>query len=424
MTTSVGRFQEFLRIRSISAEGPVTGEYAAAAEWLCTQGQELGLQVTVLEPIANKPIVIMKCEATDPALPALVLNSHYDVVPVFPEHWNCDAFSAVRTENGRIYGRGAQDMKSVCVQYLEALRALKEKRGGGPLTFRRRVVLTFVPDEECGGAEGMGTFVTSAEWKALQPVGLVLDEGLANPVNAYTVFYGERQPWWVLVKSRGPTGHGSRFIKDTAVSKLINVANRAMAYRAEQEALLGDGGCKHSVAKKLGDVTTVNLTMLRAGDSSDGGKTYPINLIPTEATAGFDIRVSPSLALEEVSRMLDEWTAAEGVSWEFAPWTAAMHTHHVTSLDPKENPWFHSFRSVIDARGVALVPEIFPAATDSRFIRQLGIPALGFSPMRNTPILLHEHDEYIDESVFLEGIDVYTQLIPTLAETSRFDVEQ
>jgi aminoacylase len=46
-----------------------------------------------------------------------------------------------------------------------------------------------------------------------------------------------------------------------------------------------------------------------------------------------------------------------------------------------------------------LEPQIFPAATDSRYLRQLGVPALGFSPMRHTPVLLHDNDE-VAGSVF------------------------
>jgi len=47
--------------------------------------------------------------------------------------------------------------------------------------------------------------------------------------------------------------------------------------------------------------------------------------------------------------------------------------------------------------GLRLEPEIFPAATDSRFLRCAGIPAIGFSPMNNTPVLLHDHDEWLHE---------------------------
>lgn len=52
----------------------------------------------------------------------MLLNSHYDVVPVMPECWTeAEPFAGavVETDGGRrIYGRGAQDMKSVCVQYM------------------------------------------------------------------------------------------------------------------------------------------------------------------------------------------------------------------------------------------------------------------------------------------------------------------
>ena len=32
-----------------------------------------------------------------------------------------------------------------------------------------------------------------------------------------------------------------------------------------------------------------------------------------------------------------------------------------------------------------------------------------------TPILLHEHDEYLSEDVFLRGLEIYAHIIPTLA---------
>ena len=60
-------------------------------------------------------------------------------------------------------------------------------------------------------------------------------------------------------------------------------------------------------------------------------------------------------------------------------------------------------------------PQIFPAGTDSRYLRELGIPAIGFSPMNNTPILLHDHNEFLNENVFLEGINIFTDIIENVA---------
>jgi len=318
--------------------------------------------------VKGKPIVVATWPGTEPALPAVLLNGHYDVVPVFAVQWTEAApFSGalVRDEaadDDRIYGRGAQDKKCVVVQYLVALSRLAAA-GFAP---RRTVALSFVPDEEIGGADGMGALLRSDAWRALN-VGVALDEGLANPTpGRVTVFYGERTPWWVLVSAKGPTGHGSRFINPAATAKLVAVAQRALAYRAEQERALGygygtaggggsgnggsdgDGACgcaKHAQAKKLGDVTTVNLTMLKAGVSADGGKTWALNVSPTEAEGGFDIRVSPSVSPAEMKALIDEWCAEEGVSWRYAPWTArrdsaedflsiestALHSHGLDS---------------------------------------------------------------------------------------------
>lgn len=50
----------------------------------------------------------------------------------------------------------------------------------------------------------------------------------------------------------------------------------------------------------------------------------------------------------------------------------------------------------------------------------MGIPAIGFSPMNRTPILLHDHNEFLNEQVFLNGVDVYVQLIPALASVPAF----
>ena len=89
--------------------------------------------------------------------------------------------------------------------------------------------------------------------------------------------------------------------------------------------------------------------------------------------------------------------------------------HALTSTDEAQNPWYRVFSSALHDMGHSMAPQVFPAATDSRFLRALGIRALGFSPMKSTEIMLHENDEYIPEEVFLEGIDVYIGLLRKLA---------
>ena len=54
----------------------------------------------------------------------------------------------------------------------------------------------------------------------------------------------------------------------------------------------------------------------------------------------------------------------------------------VTSTDAAANPWWGAFTASLAAQGLSVAPEIFPAATDASYLRVLGIPSLGFSPMR------------------------------------------
>lgn len=65
-------------------------------------------------------------------------------------------------------------------------------------------------------------------------------------------------------------------------------------------------------------------------------------------------------------------------------------------------------------RNLKLVPIICPAATDSRFVRAVGIPALGFSPLNRLPILAHGHDEYVTVDCYLNGIEIYKKVIGKL----------
>lgn len=60
---------------------------------------------------------------------------------LFQEKWTYKPFSAHIDEKGNIYARGAQDMKCVGIQYLEAIRRLKQRN----ITLRRTLHLTFVP---------------------------------------------------------------------------------------------------------------------------------------------------------------------------------------------------------------------------------------------------------------------------------------
>jgi aminoacylase len=423
-------FLKILRFETVSGSGPLDGSYNACGKWLVESLTALGMESVQIIPesLPNKPVVVATWNGTSD-LPAILLNSHYDVVPVMLEHWTVPAWEGIRKDS-RIYGRGAQDMKCVCAQYLVALRKLKSS-GFKPV---RTIHISYVPDEEIGGSGGMGILLQS-DWYSEIKIDLALDEGLASEDSDYSVFYGERLPWWVRVIADGNTGHGSRFIEGTAVEQLLAVTQRALAFRQQQKDILhgvgAHAGCSHGVSKKkvLGDVTSLNITMLRAGVQAGGLDV--MNVVPAHAEAGFDIRISPHMDPSEMKSTLDLWceevTASTpnlpkggGVKWDYTV-AEPLKAHYTTSTDPTVNPWWGLFENTLQKKcGIKINPTVFPAATDSRFLRSLGIKAFGFSPIRRSPILLHEHDEYLDEDVYLEGCDVYVTLIRALSSQGTF----
>lgn len=357
-----------------------------------------------------------------------------------------------------MYGRGTQDMKSVCVQYLVSIQKLR-RSGFIP---KRSILLTFVPDEEIGGVDGMRVLLGSRAFADVhkQGIAIALDEGLATEGDSYPLFYGERLPWWVSVTGVGNTGHASRFIEGTAVEQILSFAQKALDYRQEQKRLLHGGAddhenCSHSVAAKrirtdklsLGDVTTLNITSLHASVMAGGEDV--LNVVPPSATLKLDIRISPHTKPTDITDKLDQWCrecssvpglpAHGGLSWSIISKQALME-HQTTSLgvtpfdsegtvsqnvpadDEKANEvrenqeWLSVIRETLQSKfNSDVTPMVFPAATDSRFLRALGIRAFGFSPIRRSPVLLHEHDEFIPIDVYLEGCEVYIQLIQAIS---------
>lgn len=393
---AVTNFREYVRINT-SHPNP---DYQQCVKWLTAKGNEAGGEVTVCESAPEKPVVIITFKGIDPDLPSLLLNSHTDVVPVFPEHWKYDPFSAYKEDNGDIYGRGTQDMKCVGIQYLEAIKKLQLDKK----SLLRTVHLTYMPEEELDGALGMRLFVHSSEFRKLN-VGFALDEGYANPSEKMSLFYGERAVWRFFVHCTGQPGHGSQFLHNTAGEKLQKVINSFLTYRTEQENKL-----KLNPNLQLGEVTTLNLTLLEGG--------VQFNVVPAKLSVGFDVRVAITENLEELENKFRTWCneAGEGVTIDFK--TKHMNQNK-TCVEDSVCPWWDAFSNACEKEKIILVKTIFPAATDSKYLRMAGIPALGFSPMNNTPILLHDHNEYLNEKVFLRGISIYYSIIDSLANQSK-----
>jgi len=388
---AVTLFREYVRIETVQPNPDNDG----AMKFLIDYAKSLDLPYVIHECVPGKPILIMTWEGTDPALTSVILNSHTDVVPVFPEHWIHPPFSAHKDELGNIYGRGTQDMKCVGIQHLEAIRRLKSagKR------MKRTIHLTFVPDEEVGGIDGMAMFVKTNVFKSLN-AGFSLDEGLAGPEDEIPLYYGERNVFWIKITCHGSPGHGSRFLENTAAEKAQKVINKLLEFRAQEKARL-----ESNPELTLGDVTTVNLTLMQGG--------VQVNVVPDKYVLNFDIRITPTTNIQQFEAMLRGWLSEAGTDIELE-FLVKFTDQTLTSVDDKD-PWFSAMTSAFKKHNLNVKPQIFPAGTDSRYLREVGIPAIGFSPMPNTPVLLHDHNEFLNEEIFLKGIDVFVDIIENVS---------
>ncbi|KAJ8767016.1 hypothetical protein K2173_012525 [Erythroxylum novogranatense] len=398
----LSRFQHYLQINT-AQPAPL---YQEATDFLISQANSIGLHSQSVEFVKGKPVVLLKWTGSHPNLPSILLNSHTDVVPVEQHKWDHPPFDAHLDSLGNIYARGSQDMKCVGMQYLEAIRRLKSS-GFQPL---RSIYLSFVPDEEIGGHDGAEKFAHSDFFKELN-VGIVLDEGLASPTDNYRAFYAERSPWWLVIKAAGAPGHGAKLYDNSAMENLLKSIESVRRFRASQFDLVKAG------FKAEGEVVSVNMVFLKAGTPSPTG--FVMNLQPSEAEAGFDIRVPPTSDPESLERRIaEEWApASRNMSFHLGQFKQKgpvydKHGRPIITKTDSSNPWWNLLEEAVrKANGKLGKPEIFPASTDARYFRDLGLPAIGFSPMANTPVLLHNHNEFLNQDEYLKGIDIYESII-------------
>lgn len=386
---SVTIFREYLRIPSVQPNV----DYSECIKFLERQAQRVGLPLNIYYMAPGKPIVIITWVGQKPELSSILLTSHMDVVPVYSEKWTHDPFSAHKDESGNIYARGAQDMKCVGIQYLETVRKYITEN----LKMKRTIHICFTPDEEIGGEFGMGTFVTTPEFAELN-IGFALDEGIATPHEVFDVYYCERTSWNLTITCTGQTGHGSILHENTAGEKLQYIINKFMNWREYEKTKLINSDLGP------GDVTTINLTMINGG--------CQLNVVPTEISVTFDIRLAIDMDIEKMKETVQEWclNAGPGVYVKFKNNPIRVKP---TAID-NSNPWWIAFKNECDKMDIKINTAIFPAGTDSKFMRNVGIPVLGFSPMNKTKTLLHDHNEFLNEKIFIRGLDIYYNIIKGL----------
>ena len=135
-------------------------------------------------------------------------NSHHDVVEV-GHGWTRDPFAA-ELEDGRIYGRGACDMKgglAASIIAAEAFVDLYPDHAGA-------VEISATADEESGGFGGVAYLAEKGYFNPERVQHVIIPE----PLNKDRICLGHRGVWWAEIKTRGRIAHGSMpFLGDSAI---------------------------------------------------------------------------------------------------------------------------------------------------------------------------------------------------------------
>uniref|UniRef100_A0A6P4FWV1 N-acyl-aliphatic-L-amino acid amidohydrolase n=1 Tax=Drosophila rhopaloa TaxID=1041015 RepID=A0A6P4FWV1_DRORH len=198
----------------------------------------------------------------------------------------------------------------------------------------------------------------------------------------------------------GTAGHGSLLLPNTAGEKLNYIVGKMMEFRKIQVQRL-----QNNPELVIGDVTTINLTKVSGGVQS--------NVVPPLLMVCFDCRLALDLDHQEFEANLHKWCDDVGGGIEIT-YEQKQPKVPPTAIDDS-NPFWLAFKKATDELKLSIKPQIFTGGTDSRYIRQVGIPALGFSPMNNTPVLLHDHDEFLQADTYLKGVEIFKKIISSVA---------
>lgn len=149
----VGLLKDFTQIRSVSTDPENSQNMLLAAQWVVNELRNLGFQKTNIYPTAQHPIVMGEYRSEKPGVKTLLIYGHYDVQPPDPlDLWQTEPFLPT-IRDGKLYARGASDMKGQVVACILALQALKDS-GGIPMNIK-----FIVEGEEEIGSPNLAAFL-------------------------------------------------------------------------------------------------------------------------------------------------------------------------------------------------------------------------------------------------------------------------
>ncbi len=382
-------FRGFLRCPSPNPPGNTT----TAAQYIGDFLKREGLEHRVIAPQKSMPNIVAAFDAGRPGK-HLVLNGHIDVFPVGDgSGWTKNPWGG-ELADGKIYGRGASDMKagtSASIFTYAYLHRIRERLKG-------RLTLTAVSDEETFGPWGARYLVEH------HPE--VLGDCVLNgePGSPYTIRFGEKGLLWLQFKIRTKGAHGAYTHHSESATKLAqkligdlevvgdiqptisdNIARSLEAAGEAADKAMGKG------ASGIVSKVTLNIGVIEGG--------LKVNMVPFACRFEADIRlplgVSRDQVMAEVNKVMKNYPQASVEEMNFQP----------PSYCPPDGTMVAILQKNVEAeRGFRPTPIVSLGGTDARLWRYRDIPAYVYGPFPNG---MGSHDEHVALEEYLHIVKVH-----------------
>lgn len=419
--TAKAILSELLAIDTTYEKGTVAAVAALRSRFLAAGFPAADLAVLANPDNPSQSNLIVTLKGLGKSKP-LVYICHLDVVAARAADWTVPPF--VMTEkDGFIYGRGSSDMKGEDANVAAALIRLKREA----YKPARDIIVAFSPDEEAGGAEGVGWLVRTH--RDLIDAALVL-----NPDGGTGAFRGGRRAFYGVQTSEksyvtfaaevtNKGGHSSEPRPDNAIYELTASLNRLAAFKfpirltdtvrafyarqaqfetgarqADMRAVgNGDGDAADRLAADPTDNaqvrTTCVATMLEAGHAE--------NALPQRARATIQCRMLPLDTQQQTQAALEQVLAEPALK---------LTVTRAATLSPESPPTaalMAIYERVVHSMwpGLTVMPSMDAGASDSKYTRAAGIPSYGAASIfiDLEDMRAHGQDERVRSSLFAEG---------------------
>jgi acetylornithine deacetylase/succinyl-diaminopimelate desuccinylase-like protein len=314
----------------------------------------------------------------------LAFNGHLDTYPVNEAlPWTVDPLRG-EVRDGRLYGRGAADMKGGIAASILAFALLAEHRAA----WRGEAILTLAGDEESMGPLG-------TKWLLDNVPGLARADGviIGDAGSPRVLRFGEKGFLWIEVEAAGRAAHGAHVhLGENAIDRL-RAALDAVSRLTDLPV-----AAPPAVIAAIADAKPISEPLAGAGEAEvlgrvtvnigrvDGG-TAP-NLVPAVARAACDIRLPVGVTCDAAEAALHaglDWLP--GISWRVLRRFEPNHT------DPDAPVVRLAHRAAEEVLGGAVAVNMRVGGSDARWFRMAGLPTVVYGP---TPHNMGGADEWVD----------------------------